>query len=247
MKSLSVILLLLLPLSLLVGQTEPPAPPPGAGSGPATPGGPSTSPDGEASAPDAVAIVSAWVLKGNTNSEQRKNIKQHWLVVAAQQAEEILRNETFKKIIDFVEANRDLFADVYNAMKVAKGSVTTLSKARDVALLQGEILILFGRVGDLVTSTESFTPEQMRVLVRTLDQLVADAGSDFELLTGAFGGLFDEHLSDADRLSLLNGVHANLSQKRSALLQIERYVTYLEVNATGGQVQGLQGLYHTAE
>ena len=185
---------------------------------------------GDASQPDPIAIAVAHVLKGQTNAEQRKAIRKQWLIVAAQELEDVLRTKAFAEIISFVQQNRDLFVDIYTAMKQVKGSITLVQKAKEVVVLQGDLLVLFGESADLLSSCETLSEEELRMLITAIDDIITNTEDNFYLLTGAFAGLFNVHMADTEKLELLTTVHQRLSQNRTALLQLQRYVRFMDVN-----------------
>lgn len=87
---------------------------------------------GTASQPDPIAIAVAHIIKGQTNAEQRKLVRRHYLTLAAERVEEVLRTAAFRDIIAFVERNRDLFVRIYAAMQRARGSMATLEDRKSV-------------------------------------------------------------------------------------------------------------------
>ena len=188
------------------------------------------------SQPDPIAIAAAHVLKGNTNAEQRKNIRKQWLITAAQELEDILRTKAFREIIDFVTENRDLFVDVYAALRKVKGSITLIQRAKDVAVLQADLLILFGESADLLATIETFSEEELRMIVSAIATIIDDTEDNFTLLVSAFDGLFDTSMSDIEKIDLLATVHQRLTKNRAALLQLQRYVSFMDANrrSSGG-------------
>ncbi len=202
---------------------------------------------GDASQPDPIAIAAAHVLKGQTNAEQRKAIRKQWLVVAAQELEDFLRTKAFTEIISFVQQNRDLFVDIYTAMKQVKGSITLVHKAREVVVLQGDLLVLLGESADLLSSVETLSEDELRMLITAIDGIITDTEDNFYLLTGAFEGLFNVHMDDTEKLELLSTVHQRLSHNRTAILQLQRYVRFMDSNRKSQSNQTTEHLFKPAQ
>ena len=199
-----------------------------------------------ATAPDPIAVATALVLKGQTTAEQRKIIRKHWLTIAAEEVEAVLRTRTFTDIIAFVEQNRDLFGKIYAAMTQARGSMALLRRSREVVLLQGEILLLLGETAGTVGSVQSFTAGEIEQLMTIVGSIMTEVEDDLGLLLGIFDGGFREEFTDADRLALLNAVHARMTGNRAAVLQLQRYLAYLEYNRQPAPVRGAEALFQTA-
>lgn len=192
-----------------------------------------------------VSEVGVFALKGMTNRQQRLNIKRQWALEAAMQLEKLLQKEQFEKIIELVAKNCDLFEQVYAGYKTARSSIRLLDKARHVTVLQHEILRLYGEVGELIGSTKAFTPEELEVLAHTLQGIMRSTVADGELLFGAFTGLFDAHLSDYEKLALLDQVHTQLTTNKSRILVLHRQVAYLAANRATPGADGVRALYKT--
>lgn len=235
MKTVAFTLFLVMCCSLCVAQDAPDG----------TAAGPSTSPSG--SSVDPYAIVAAHVLKGQSNAEQRKNIRKQWLINAAQELEDLLRTKAFREIISFVEKNRDLFADIYGALKQVKGSITLLRRAKDVALLQGELLVLFGESAEILVSVETFSEDEIRMLYAAVEAIVIDTEANFSLLTDAFAGLLDVSMADVEKLTLLTNVHQRLAKNRGAVLQLQRYIRFIDSNRRSSATHGAGQLFETAQ
>ena len=203
--------------------------------------------DSGGSTPDPIAVAAAHVLKGQTNAEQRKNIRKQWLINAAQELEDLLRTKAFREIISFVEKNRDLFVDVYAAMKEVKGSISLLQRVREVAILQGELLVLFGESADILVKIETFSEDELRMLYTAIEGIVMDTEQNFTLLTDAFDGLFDISMSDPEKLELLTNVHHRLAENRAAVLQLQRYIQFIDSNRRSSRTQGAGLLFETAQ
>ena len=198
---------------------------------------------GEATAPDPIAVATAAVLKGQTNAEQRKVIRKHYLTVAAEEAEALLRTQAFEQIIAFVRDNRELFGRIYAALRRARGSLTLLQRSREVVTLQGEVLLLLGVTGERLVRTESFSPAEVRQLREVVEGVMTTVGAELDLLLGVFAGDYATEFSDAERLALLNGVHGRLGQQRQAVRQLQRYLDYLESNRRPVTLRGAQRLF----
>ena len=198
---------------------------------------------GESTSPDPIAIAIAHALKGRSNREQRKNIRKHWLIVAAQQAEDLLRTEAFRRIIEFVEKNRDLFADVYGAMRTANAVFDASGRIDKVVSLQVQLVNEFVATGELLAATEHFTEDELRYLTGTLMKLAEDAENDFTLVIQLFRETSDAKLTDLERFEMLELIESRMSGYVKAILQMQRYVNYLNSSRSDISVLSTRTLY----
>ena len=178
----------------------------------------------------AIRMFSIWQFKGGSNDQQRKTIQAHWATALAQEAEELLRSEMFQKILAFMEENRDLFREVYDAMRTARGSVAELDRLRRVGELQSEIVTLFTETAEILSEVESFDEDELTELSGLLDNLLAESGEAVATLLSVFDGSADVLLADDEKLGLLDDVERSLLAIRRTLTQVHRYVAFVELN-----------------
>ena len=195
---------------------------------------------GSGTSPDPIAIVTAHILKGQTNSEQRKTIRLEWLSVASQQAEDLLRTAAFQRIIEFIQKNHDLFASIYAGLKTANGAVATGKRVKDVFILQRTLLLRFADTGQLLTDTEYFTADELRHFTGVLDQIMEDTEANFQLIIALFRGGSDAQLTDLERFEVLKTIEQRLLQNVQAVSQLNRYITYLNTNRAVQRDGGLE-------
>lgn len=185
---------------------------------------------GSAGQPDPIAIAVAFVLKGQTNAEQRKTIRLEWLSVAAQQAEDFLRNSVFQRIVDFVQENHDLFESIYAGMKTANSFVSTGKRVKSVISLQRTLLLRFVDTGQLLAEARHFTPDELRTFSGTLDLIIRDTEANFDLLVGLFKESGEAKLTDMERFEVLKTIEQRLLRNIESISQLNRYLIYLDTN-----------------
>lgn len=166
-----------------------------------------------------------------SNVQQRKAAKKRWLTVAAQEAEDLLRSQLFREIIRFVRENRDLFEDVYERMR--EGILDADALGRVAAVLESHRQ--FGALAAetaLLIDEAPFTAEDVAVIQRTAGNIVDAATRDADLLREVLGGQTGAHLTDADRLDLLELVDEQITRHRDALIELNGYARYVGLQRT---------------
>ena len=220
--SITVGLVLSLPAGLLLAQKGTPVDP------------------GSGTSPDPIAIVTAHILKGQTNAEQRKTIRLEWLSVASQQAEDVLRTAAFQRIIEFIQQNYDLFESIYAGLKTANSAVATGQRVKDVFNMQRTLLLRFADTGQLLSATEYFTADELHQFTGVLDQIIGDTEVNFQLLIALFRGGSEAKLTDLERFEVLKTVEQRLRKNVEAVGQLNRYITYLNTNRAVQRDGGLE-------
>ena len=206
------------------------------GGGPTIDPGGGGTPDGSSS-PDPIAIAAAHILKGQTNNEQRRTIRLEWLTVAAQQAEDLLRNSAFQRIIEFVQKNHDLFESIYAGLKTANSYVATGKRVKSVVILQRNLLLEFAKTAELLNDTQYFTSDELRAFKGTLDEIIDDSEANFGLLVVIFKTTTNTKFTDLERFEVLDTIEQRLLDNVQAVSQLNRYITYLNTNR-GVQLDG---------
>lgn len=191
---------------------------------------------------DPIAIVSAHVLKGQTNRMQRRAIRTEWLTVAAQQAEDFLRTSAFNKIIEFVQKNHELFESIYAGLKTANQFVSTGKRVKSVIALQRKLIVKFATTGELLLDSEFFTAEELESFSGTLELVMRDTGANFDLLVTLFRGTSRANLTDMERFEVLSTIEERLAKNLQAVDQLNRYIVYLDTNRGVQMDSGLPNL-----
>ena len=199
---------------------------------------------GEAASGDAdpIAIAAAHILKGHTNNQQRKYIRTQYLTVAAQKAEDLLRSRAFKKILEFVEKNRDLFADIYDSFRQAKTFVKDGLRVRALLDVQRNLLLEFTRTGQLIQEADNFDDDEIQVLGNLVERVGENVTADFNLLNELFFEKSEAQLTDKERYEILGKIEARAEENLSVMTQFNRYIEYLNASRNNVRPSGIREL-----
>jgi hypothetical protein len=136
---------------------------------------------------------------------QRLQNKTIWL----QNAQKTLENEMSKlkleEITDWAEKQRRLYADYFEELWQVKSALTAYSRVKDIIETQLQMVKEYRTAWALFRQDKNFTPEEIESMLEVYTGMMGEAAKNIDQLFLVVSA-FATQMSDAKRLSIINGV-----------------------------------------
>jgi hypothetical protein len=163
---------------------------------------------------------------------------------AQQQVQNIMQASQLGDIIDWIQQQKDLFAEYYQELREVKAIVATYVKVNDIIDKQ-ELIVTDYRLADNALRTDPhFSPQEINYISRVYEGILVQSKDNIDQLITVITS-FITQMDDADRLHDIDDLGARIDDNYNTLQRFTQENILLSMQRAKGQqdIDFIRSLY----